>query len=398
MKKKCLVIHSNLYDFGGAEIFAVRAINTLTRLGFDVDLLHCGKEIDAQAIKNWSAISIDEKKMKVIKAFPFFQKIIKNRKLSLLRYALALRAARTRAHEYDMVLSTYGELTVKGKINFQFIHVPLFFYDAESLSYLGENSDNWKKNILRKIYVKASRYLSGWNRQDVATIPALANSKWTMNQAARHYPEIPVGYSYIGANTENVYAEEVIGDWWTDRSDTIVVLGRVVPGKRIEFAIEFSEQLRKRGIDIKLLIIGRADLKYGEEIKALIQNNEHIQWKQGLSRIQLESEIASCKWGLHCALFEHYGISALEIQRLGCLTLVPDSCGQAELVDDPSFSYKNMNDLVDKFSRIYFDHDLQVHLNHHRVQKILEHKVERHDQYLYEYFHRLENVSVIGEP
>ena len=186
MKKKCLVIHSNLYDFGGAELFAVRAINTLIQLGFHVDLLHCGKNIDAKAIGNWSGISIKEENLSIIEAFPFFQKFLKKKKLSLLRYALALRAAKTRVHEYDMVFSSYGELTIKGKVNFQFIHVPLFFYDFESLSYLGQNSDSWIKNTLRKFYVKTSRFIACWDRKTVETIPALANSKWTMSQAVRH--------------------------------------------------------------------------------------------------------------------------------------------------------------------------------------------------------------------
>ena len=389
MKKRCLLIHNDLYSFGGAELFAIRAINTLMRLDYDVDVIHCGKALDVEALTKWSGISLDGSRLKVIEAFPGIQKLLKSRKLSLLRYVLSLRAARSHVEKYDLVFSSYGELTVTGRLNFQFIHVPIFFYDAESLSYLGEQVDKFSKRFARAVYVISCRLIAGWKRETVEKIPAMANSRWTMNQVIRHYPAIAADYSYMGARTERYFVDPQLSEWWTQRRDTVVVLGRVVPGKRIEFAIEFVKRMRERGIMIDLLIVGRADEKYGAEIRALIADKSYVEWKQGLDRQQLEFEISSCKWGLHCALFEHYGISALEIQRLGCLTLVPDSCGQAELVDDIRFSYQSLDDLIEKFSEIYMSQELMETLNRHRVEKMIQHDFESHDTRLYDYLKKL---------
>lgn len=393
MKKKCLLIHNNLYSFGGAELFAIRAINTLMRAGYDVDVVHCGGALNVKSLSNWSGIAIDESRLRVIPAFPFFQALIKSRKVSLLRYAVALRAAKPYVSQYDLVVSSYGELTVSGKKNFQFIHVPIFFHDAESLSYLGEQAHKLSRRLARMVYVQSCRLISGWNRQQVEKIPALANSKWTMGQVKRHYPEIVADYTYMGAKTEQCFADDVLGNWWSERCDTVVVLGRVVPGKRIEFAIEFVNKIRKLGITVNLLIVGSADAAYAADINKLIAGKSYVEWKQGLNREQLESVISSCKWGLHCALFEHYGISALELQRLGCLTLVPNSCGQAELVEDARFSYKDIDDLVEKFSNIYLDESLQGIFNLHRSKKVLEHNFTQHDEYMLSYIKALENES-----
>lgn len=391
MKKKCLLVHNNLYSFGGAELFAIRAINTLMRAGYDVDVVHCGAALNVKALSDWSGIAIDENRLKVIRAFPFIQALIKSRKVSLLRYALALRAAKRYVSQYDLVVSSYGELTVSGKKNFQFIHVPIFFHDAESLSYLGEQAHKLSRRVARMVYVQSCRLISGWSRQHVEKIPALANSKWTMGQVVRHYPGVAVDYTYMGAKTEQCFTDDVLGTWWSERRDTVVVLGRVVPGKRIELAIEFTKRIRERGIAINLLIIGRADAAYAADIKKLIADKSYVEWKQGLNREQLEGTISSCKWGLHCSLFEHYGISALELQRLGCLTIVPNSCGQAELVEDARFSYQDIDDLVEKFSAVYLDENLQATLNLHRTKKVLEHNFMQHDEYMFNYINALEN-------
>jgi glycosyltransferase involved in cell wall biosynthesis len=62
----------------------------------------------------------------------------------------------------------------------------------------------------------------------------------------------------------------------------------------------------------------------------------------------MEQLIAGQRWGLHCAEFEHYGLAPLELQRLGCVTFVHDSGGQAEAVIDAGLKYRDVDDAVRK--------------------------------------------------
>lgn len=383
-KPRCLIIHANLLEKGGAELFALRAIKAALKAGFAIDVLHSGGNIDWSEFERWAGFEIEGKdEIRVIEPkASFFDGIFSGDKPSLLAYALSLRTARDRAAEYDFIFSTYGELPLAHKVALQFIHVPLFFYDEESLRYLGHESGSAVKSAVRAAYVLLCRQVAGWSRQRVSKVPALANSIWTKNQALRHYPDIDIQHTYIGANTSEYFDQE-LGSWWRDRAEQIVILGRVVPGKRLDIAIRLVERLQANGINVGLTIIGSPAGAYQQTIENLIADKPYITWKSGLSRAQLEAAAAQCKWGLHCAPYEHYGLAAIELQRLGCLTLVPDSCGQSELVADDRFKYRSEQELYEKFVAIHSTQELQTRMNEERRKLISLHTFENHDRLMF---------------
>ena len=383
-KPRCLIIHANLLEKGGAELFALRAIRAALKAGFAIDVLHTGGNIDWLEFERWAGFEIEGKKdIRLIEPkASIFDRIFRGDKPSLLAYALSLRTARAYLKYYDFIFSTYGELPLAHKVAVQFIHVPLFFYDQESLSYLGHKSGSVIKSAVRAAYVILCRQVAGWSKQRVSNIPALANSIWTKKQALRHYPDLHIQHTYIGASTTVCFSQE-LGAWWQDRADQIVILGRVVPGKRLDIAIRFVEKLQAKGIKVGLTIIGSPAGAYEQTINELIVDKPYISWKSGLSRAQLEEAAAQCKWGLHCAPYEHYGLAAIELQRLGCLTLVPDSCGQSELVADDRFKYSSEQELYEKFLAIYSDPDLQKRMNEERCKLISLHTFENHDQLMF---------------
>jgi len=380
-KPRCLVIHANLLEKGGAELFALRAIAAALKAGFRVDILHSGGAIDWVEFERWAGFEIAGKEhIRVLEPAPtVFDKLFGHDKPSLLAYALSLRAARSLAKDYDFVYSTYGELTVEHELAMQFIHVPLFFHDEESLRYLGHQSGNAIKSAVRTAYVKVCRAIAGWSRERVSAVPALANSKWTRQQALRHYPALQIEHTYIGANTSVCFDQE-LGDWWRQRQDQIVILGRVVPNKRLDIAIRVVDRLQANGIPVGLTIIGSAAEAYRQTLEEMIRDKPYITWKSGLARAGLEQAAAQCQWGLHCAPYEHYGLAAIELQRLGCLTLVPDSCGQSELVADDRFKYRNEQDLYEKFAALHSNPALQEVLNDQRRALIAAHTFENHDK------------------
>jgi glycosyltransferase involved in cell wall biosynthesis len=382
---RCLVIHGNLADKGGAELFALRTIRTLLRAGYHVDVLHGSDHIDWSDLFKWAGFSFDVTNVTdLAETDSAFKRRVGRAKSTLLRYAYALRRARNLAPSYDLVFSTFGELPLAHERAIQFFHVPLFFYDRESLRYLGADNLSIRKRLLRVGYVVLCRLVAGWSRGRVEGVRALANSCWTASQATRHYPRLHPTVSYIGASTENLESSNAISDWWEQRKNTIVVLGRVVPSKKLERAIQLVIRLRRHGHDVSLLILGNGDGAYADSITRAIEGHPFIEWKRGLPRSQLEQEIQACKWGLHCAPHEHYGLAAIELQRLGCLTFVPNSCGQAELSKDERFKYSDDEDLFNKFSSVLTSSTLREDLNNQRVALVQQHLTGSHDQYMFD--------------
>lgn len=390
--KKCLVIHSSFNHLGGAEILSLRMMKSLIQTGHTIHLLHVGDNMNFTSINNWSDLSLDLEHIEELNYFGkrFVNLLFFNKKASLLRYSIALRLANKRKHTYDRVISTYGELPLDklGDRGFQFIHAPIYGIEENQLEFLGFKSSSFFKKNLRKLYVLLCRTVANWSVEKVQNHKALANSKWSAIQVKNLYPHIKIIHSYIGANTNRIFLNESLDEWWMKRDNTIVVLGRVARGKNIELAFKFLELINKKGLDLKLVVIGNPEsADYGKELDSYISSKKNITWFKGLSRDELESVISSCKWGLHCAKYEHYGLSAIELQRLGCITFVPDYCGQTEIVEYGLLKYVDLDDLVNKFIKVYSNENNELQIaNSSRVKLISDHTVEKHDMRIAEIF------------
>jgi glycosyltransferase involved in cell wall biosynthesis len=181
---------------------------------------------------------------------------------------------------------------------------------------------------------------------------------------------------YPGAETLN---EPTVQDLvsWSRRKNKIVMLGRVVEAKNVHLGIQLVQELRVVSSDVELVIIGNGQGKYAKRIEELVATCSYVTWHRGLSRGQLEELVVDCKWGLHCAEYEHYGIAALELQRLGCITLVPNSCGQAEIAL-PDLRYVGIDDAIAKYTRLFSmpDEDL-ARMHEERTRMVHAHSVEQ---------------------
>lgn len=362
-RAEVLLIHGDVYGFGGAENHCVRVAEVLQELDCQVTVLHAGGPLDSARISSWCGIRLDPARVRFVTAPPFDRFPAFLRGLILLRYAFVLRAARHIAGRYDLVIGTYGEVPLRVRKLIQSTHIPLFFHDEESLAYLGFDAARSRLRYgLRILYVMAARRVARWNRSDIeAAQLLLTNSGWTAQQFLRHYPSSKPQVIYQGAQTE-LDANNPDFIPFERRSDNFVILGRVVAAKRLEAAIEIIDALRARGRDVGLTIVGSGNGKYAESIASLVSERPYISWRKNLSRREVERLVVTQKWGLHCAPHEHYGLAALELLRLGCVVFVPDSGGQAEVVNDGRLRYLSVDDARSKIEAVLDSPDLQREL------------------------------------
>jgi len=391
--KNALVIHGDIYGFGGAENHAIKVVKILEELGFNVTVLHAGGALDAPRIYKQMGIQLDPARVRFLQAEIFRRHPGWFANSLLMRYAFVLRESRRHVKSADLVVGTYGETPVDARVLVQSMHIPLFFFDRESLGYLGVQRPKPSVLAVRVVYVLAARLISRWSRRAVERGVMLTNSKWTGAQFKRHYPQGRVETIYHGALTRIDYSSPHYLPFEA-RSNTIVIVGRVVQFKRVAMAIEIVDGLRALGHSLELLIIGGGSGAYADSISREVAARPYVQWLRDLPRDEMERLIAQQRWGLHCAEFEHYGLAPLELQRLGCVTFVHDSGGQAEAVSDAALKYSDLQDAIFKIDRVMSDTAMTLRVFEALPRTVAAHAPEAHKS---AFINRLRQLSIVDQ-
>lgn len=141
---------------------------------------------------------------------------------------------------------------------------------------------------------------------------------------------------YPGVERQPHLSRPRMGDAWPPSpSMRLLFLGRLVPRKRPEVAIDALAELRRGGIDAQLVVAG------GGELRPLLERRAHARGVAGAVRwLGVVSEAQ--KWALYeeadVLLFpsalEGFGFVAAEAQLAGLPTIVAEGTSAAEIVRD----------------------------------------------------------------
>lgn len=363
VRRRALVVHASLQALGGAEVYAFRVIEDLQKMYDEVVVVHMESEPDLDLVVRFCDVQVDPNVVRFIPISPpwprwsIFARWIRSGGFVLLRYAFVVRYAAKVADRFDLVVGTFAECPIRHPRLVQMIHIPLFVWDRESLSYCGIHAPGLK-GWLHKANVKLAGALMGLDRLSNSAAITIANSEWTAEQFRRHYPNMPVRAEHFGVK---VSITPQSPNWapFEEREDNFVVLGRVVAAKRVHEAIEIVRRIRSAGYDVGLRIVGSGIGTYAEEIAAIVATEPWIIWLPSLDRAELERFVATQKWGLHCYHHEHYGFAPAELQALGCIAFCHDSGGQREVICDPSQRFADMDDAVAKILAVISSPDRQ---------------------------------------
>jgi glycosyltransferase involved in cell wall biosynthesis len=351
--KRALVVHSRFDTFGGAEAYSARVCEILQQHFDEVVILHAGVAPSFDFIDQRSELSLDPARVKFFEVpIPRLLRWLtgpEGDRRALLIYAQVIREARRRMGEFDLVVSTFAECPLQSPHVIQTIHTPLLATDRVSLYYCGVEIHG-PRLWLHHLYIQIVRRRMGWSRRRVAERSTVTLSRWVMDQFLRIYP---------GGNVRPIHMGVRVGispespNWipFERRENNLVIIGRVVPSKRVETAIEIVDGLRAKGHEIGLKIIGQGSGPYIAQIDRLCADRPWVTRHSGLDRTGLETLVASQKWGIHCYHFEHYGLAPAELQALGLITFVHDSGGQREIIGQAQ-RYADVADAVRKIDAV----------------------------------------------
>src|SRR5207253_3104803 len=141
----------------------------------------------------------------------------------------------------------------------------------------------------------------------------IANSRWSAKLMQERF----------GVESRLIYPP-VLGDFpevpFEQRESGFVCLGRVVPEKRVDLAIEILKRVRHaRHPEVHLHIVGRIDdSRYGKEIRRLCALNRDWVFMVGTLIGQDKRRlIAQHRFGIHAREREPFGIAVAELVKAG---------------------------------------------------------------------------------
>jgi glycosyltransferase involved in cell wall biosynthesis len=354
---KANVIHGDFNPCGGAERLSLTTMQALLEMGIDFDLTTL-KSPDIPKLENTYG-----------KNFVTVMKSINNiNVINIIEELQQQQREDYKNYNYDITINTNGDAAPYYHSSFSkdntitYCHFPSTKYHIES-----ENID----------YLKTDLGMTEWsnifsNNQDYADINKSKNCK-TKSQFSRkkeYFEILRYGYWNLMRNstviTNSEYSRRAIVDALgldniyilsppidietfrnvalmtngnDDRTnDTILVISRIAPHKKIENAIKLAKILKDNNVGKGMKIVGNLYhyfFDYYSELKHMVIDlglNDYITFEINASLDKLLSIIRESKVYFHPMIGEHFGISILEVMAAGLVPVVPNEGGVIEFV------------------------------------------------------------------
>lgn len=369
IRPKIAVLHPRL-AFGGSESVALWAIEALKDRA-DLSLV-TGGPVDLARWNAFYGTDIHENEVGIIRA-PLPWTLWRTEKFAALRGALFQKYCRRMAARFDLLIHSYGLCdfptpAIQCVADFGFVRE---WRDALHPELAGYRRWWYADSPLRRAYWRLCDATCRPNPEASKLNLTLSNSHWTAKLLKQKFGIVSqVVYPPVTGQISPVP--------WEKKENGFVCVGRVVPEKRMDAVIGILSRVRRLGHDVHLHILGKIDHSpFGRKIRRLAaQNREWVflegrLWGGGKARL-----LASHRFGINGTKHEAFGIAPAELVRAGCITFVPNSGGQTEIVDHPALTFENENDAVAKLDLVLSSTEMQRSLALHLSRQACRFAVE----------------------
>jgi glycosyltransferase involved in cell wall biosynthesis len=352
--KRVLIAHPCLAPVGGGNAVAAWALQAL-REDFAVSLATLAP-VDLAAVNASFGTSLAAGDFATCLAPARYHRLLAVVRTpgALLECQLTVRLARNldRRQPFDVLLSTHNEVDF-GRRGIQYVNLPgAYLPGREQRRRLSHRvpglhrgfrafcyalSRSRRDGPLRNLFLADSAYIAAQIRQVYG-----ADSMVLYPPVAGPFPAVP----------------------WAARRAGVASVGRIAPAKRWETAVAIVEQLRARGHDLTLSLLGhREDAAYERRLRGLAATRPWLRILTDLSRGELLAELAAHRYGIHAMQDEHFGIAPAEMLAAGCIPFVHNSGGPIEIVGgQPDLIFGDAGQAVERIARVLGDPALQQRL------------------------------------
>jgi glycosyltransferase involved in cell wall biosynthesis len=346
---------------GGSESIAMWLIEALKR-DFEVTVVTTGGW-DRDALNACYGTRVEEKDVTVrIAPVPF---PVRGLSVAALRGSCYQSYAREIAAEYDVRISAYN-MTDWGLPAVHFIAD--FSWHQEIRDRLDPPTPGliYRNSLPRRAYLRiAEAYQRPSGRNVLRDDLVIANSRWSDALLREHCDVDCAGVVYPPVWTR--FSDVP----WKEKEPGFVMIGRIVPEKQVERAIEILEAVRSRGHAIRLHICGHIgnDL-YGRRIARMCRERSDWVIPEGWVSGERKARIlTTCQYGIQARAAEPFGISVAEMVKAGAIVFAPNDGGQTEILNSADLLFTSVEDAASKISNVLSSVDKQVTLRLQLAQR-----------------------------
>jgi glycosyltransferase involved in cell wall biosynthesis len=318
------IVHISLNPRGGSERLAVAVIQALSEIGIDIDLT------------TFEEPNVSKLESAYGKAATSAIKKIKN-------IAIIDSIGKTEANKhYDLTINTHGDMLPYFSKNnsITYCHFPLAKYlieseDPEYCRFLNGRilSTTDHTNPSTKYYDVVSIAYANMLRSSTV----ISNSKFTRRVISRAFgidsivlsPPVDVALFRKAA---------FLSSYSRSRKDSILVISRFHPTKKIENAIKLAKLLKQYKVGTEMKIVGNIPPKrdgYYLYLRHLVDRynlEDYVTIEANVSFSRLLDLMRESKVYFHPLLGEPFGISTVEAMSSGLIPVVPNIGGHTEFV------------------------------------------------------------------
>lgn len=377
------VIHPQPRAGGGSENKALWIMETLKDAA-DLTFIAMG-DIPLDELNRAYGTSLTPRDITLIE-IPI-PRLLKKRGDALRSYRLE-RYIRKHASDYDVLISAYNVMDF-GTCGIQFIS-DFSFDDRLRRGFYGKpkglRSWAYRKTPFRSAYLALGKVLGGRTSEGWRRNWTVSNSDW----GGKIFEEA------FGLKSRTI-SPPVIDDYpdipWEDRENGFVILGRIVPEKRVDRMIEILRRIRLQGWNIHLHLLGRGDDPvYMREIKRLaVAHHDWIFLEGPVFGSKKRDLLARHRFGLHGCENELIGNAVIEMVKAGCLVWVPEKGGPAEVVAHPGLIYRDDAEAIHKITDVLSRDEHVQTLRSHLQSQAEKFSIEKFQAQIRELIHEFVN-------
>jgi glycosyltransferase involved in cell wall biosynthesis len=319
------IVHINLNARGGSERLALATIAALKEIDdIDVDLTTFQKPDLNKIQRSYGKMGL-----------------LALRSIKTVNIIRSIETVRLKK-DYDLTINTHGDMLPFSQKGFSknnaitYCHFPLAKYliDVENEEYgrllYGLRCSNildYRENLhsARNMYFDMMR-----------TSSVFTNSEYSRKAIRKTFD---IDSTVLSPPVDvNLFRKNVLFSSKNEREDTILIISRFHPSKKIENAIRLAKLLKGNGIGWRMKIVGNlspAMLGYYHYLKQTVQHQDlcdYVNFQVNVSFDKLLSLICEAKVYFHPLPGEPFGISTVEAMSAGLIPVVPAIGGHTEFV------------------------------------------------------------------
>ena len=244
--------------------------------------------------------------------------------------------------KYDLIINTHGDMFPFSQKDFSkdnaitYCHFPLAKYliDVENEEYArliyGQRFSDmveYKKHL----HLARNTYIDMIRNSTVLT-----NSEYSRKAI---YKTFKIDSTVLSPPVDvDLFRKAVLFSSMNKRDDTILVISRFHPSKKVENAIRLAGLLKQKGIGRSMKIVGNLSphmIGYYSYLRQMVQDqdlSDYVTFHVNVSFNKLLSLMNESKVYFHPLPGEPFGISTVEAMSAGLIPVVPDLGGHTEFV------------------------------------------------------------------